>query len=285
MELTLFESVIDMTRKILDPVIFDKNGDEYTMKPEVVDFIRGVINDIDDKIVTVVDSFIKGSILSFQWNDKTDVDLLIQTNISSEDDRRRIQDEVDEQFSIDIPKTKHPLQIYINIGKYDERNADGIYDIDKGWVKGPYNIAVNIDDYMSKFRKTVDSIDISTGELKRDMVDYDMLKELPDGEIDGLKKKTEEKLSEINNDVEDIVFQYKHIRDMRHNAFKEDMTPKDLVKYGTKNSLPENVIFKMLERYYYLKHMYKLKSLIDNNKIDSDDDVDNIENILNDTMG
>jgi hypothetical protein len=279
----LFESVIDMTRKSLDPAIFDKDCDQYLMKPEVVNFLQSVIDKIDDDITHVINHFIKGSILSFQWNDKTDIDLLIETNRISENDRRRIQDIIDERFSINIPGTEHPLQIYINSGKYDLENADGIYDLNKGWIKGPYNIAANVDDYMSKFRKTVGSVDTSTGELKRDLIDYDMLKELPTDDVDGIEKKIEEKLEEIDGDVEDLVFQYKHIRNMRHDAFKEDMTPEDLAKYGTKNALPENVIFKLLERYYYLEFMRELKNLIDNNNdIDTEEEIDQVKNILRD---
>ena len=54
------------------------------------------------------------------------------------------------------------------------------------------------------------------------------------------------------------------------------MTPEELTKYGTKNVLPENVIFKLLERYYYLRFMRELKILIDDNKIDTEEDMQHI---------
>ena len=281
-KINISESIIDATRKTLDPAMFDKHGDRYIMRPDITTFLQDVVDRISNEIVDVHDSFIKGSILSFQWLDNTDVDLLLEVDARiSEEDRRKIQDKIDEEFSIDIPGTEHPLQIYVNPGKYDQANADGIYRLDHvGWVKGPYNIRVNIDDYMNKFNKMVGSIDLATGELKRDIIDYNILKDLPEDEIDGLTERMQQKLQEINKNVEDLVFQYKHIRDMRHSAFREDMTPQQIAEYGTKNALPENVIFKLMERYYYLKFLRELKSLTEDDVIDSDEEVEEVRNSL-----
>jgi len=279
----ILESVIDTTRRNLDPLIFDKQGSTYVMRSDILTFLQDVVDSIDEEIANINDSFIKGSILSFQWLDNTDIDLLLEVDQDiGEEDRRRIQDQIDEKFSIEIPGTEHPLQVYVQPGKYDMRNADGVYKLDGGgWIKGPYNVAVNIDNYMDKFNKMVGSIDLATGELKRNIIDYDILKKLPQDEIDGLSEKLKQKTAKINSTVEDIVFQYKHIRNMRHDAFREDMTPKDIIEYGTKNSLPENVIFKLMERYYYLKFMRDLKSLVEDNKIDQESEVEEVKDILN----
>jgi len=274
------ESVIDATRTHLDPMIFDKVGDKYSMRPDIIGFLENVVSQINNDIVDVNDYFVKGSILSFQWLDNTDIDLLIETGVS-EEDRRRIQDEIDTTFAdVDVPSTNHPLQIYINAGKYKAENADGIYRLDTGWVKGPYNISININDYLSKFNKVVGSIDLSTGELKRDIIDYEILKKLPQEEISGLQDKMNGKLKEINGDVENLVFQYKHIRDMRHNAFREDLLPRDIIKYSSKNLLPDNVTFKLLERYYYLKFLRDLKNVIGDGAIKTDSEVDKIKGVI-----
>lgn len=275
----IIESVIDTTRKTLDPLVFDKQGDKYVMRPDMVSFLQDVVKEIDEEVVSVNDFFVKGSILSFQWLDYTDIDLLLEIDPVNEADRRRIQDEIDERFNINVPGTEHPLQIYVNPGKYDFKNADGIYYLDRGWARGPYNIAVNIDNYMNKFNKMVGSVDLATGELKRNIIDYNILKKLPKDEIAGLEGKIEQKLAEINDDVETLVFQYKHIRDMRHNAFREDMTPKEIAEYGTKNALPENVVFKLMEKYQYTAIMRKLKSLIADDEIE-DCEIEEIEDIL-----
>lgn len=275
----IIESVIDWTRPHLDVKIFDKNGDEYIMNDRVVSFIEKVTNEINDKIINVYDYLVKGSILSFQWLDNSDFDLLIEIDDKIDDDEwRRLQDKIDDVYNgMLIPGTEHPLQIYLHRGKYNYDNADGIYKNNE-WVKGPYNISVNVDNYMSKFNKIVSAIDINTGELKRDIIDYNIISKLPKEETQAIKQELENKIIEINKDVNKIISQYNHIRDMRHKAFASNMNPAEIITYGSKNKLPHNVIFKLLERYHYLKIMNDLK------KISADgistDEINDISNIL-----
>lgn len=285
----LGEAVVDWTRSRLDPLIFVMFDDTYFMKPEVSDFIHNTVKAINDKIIHVDNYFVKGSILSFQWLDHSDVDVLIEVDGEiSETERDRLQREVDDMLdSTTIPYTDHPVQIYINAGEYDVDNADGIYIVDyvrrgmsNPWIKGPYNIRVDVDDYMSKFQKVAGSIDLDTGELRRDIIDYELLKKLPLGDIDNIKSRLNDKLEEINDGVDDLIYQYKHIRDLRHKAFSDEMTPQDVIKYGSKNKLPENVIFKMLERYYYLSMLRNLKELTTNDDIDTDDDIEDVKDII-----
>lgn len=279
---TILESLIDITRENLSPKIFNKINNEYIMKDEILNYIKGVVENINENHIKVNDAFIKGSILSFQWHDKVDVDLLIETDEDiSDNDLKRIQNEVDDEFGKNIPGTEHPLQIYILKGKYDQKNADGVYSLENKWIKGPYNISINVDDYIGKFRKEVNSVDISTGELKRHLIDYERLKSLPQDEIVDIKKRIEEIYDKIHNEVEDIVFKFKHIKNMRKKSFEEDMSPQEIAKYGTKNALPENVIFKLMERYYYLHWMSMLRDLIKSgNEIDTDEEVGKVKDII-----
>jgi len=283
----LIESIIDQTRISLDLNLFDVVDGKYKLKPHIKDQLLSVINYIDKNVVSVKDAFIKGSILSFQWTDNSDVDLLIEIDENtSEDEWRKLQNKVDTTYGdMMVGNTKHPLQIYLHVGKYDPDNADGILYLDsRGWYKGPYNITVNIEDYMSKFRKMVASIDIATGELKRNLIDYDVLKSLPRSEISGLEEILKRKIDDINKSVEDIIFQFKHIKNMRRKAFDDKMSPQELVKYGVKNRLPENVIFKLLERYHYIRFMHQLKKKMEKDKIDSDSDVNDVQDIISKSL-
>lgn len=277
----IIESVVDITRKNLDPLVFDFVVGSYVMKPDIVSYLKQVIDEINFNIVNINNAFVKGSILSFQWNENSDIDLLLEIDQNiREEDLNKIQNKIDERYSDNVPTTTHPLQIYVLPGKYDTRKADGIYDLDSGWVKGPYNISVNIDNYYDKFHKMVSSIDISTGELKRKIIDYNMLNKLNEEEIGGLSNKINKKLEEINSKVEDIVSQYKHIKNMRKNAFSDEMTPQEISEYGSKNSLPSNVIFKLMERYYYLSMMRELKSIIEKSKIDTEEEVEEVKDSI-----
>lgn len=280
----LAESMIDWTRSSLDMRVFDRVGGKYLMKPDIVSFVKHIVRQIDQDIVTVNDYFIKGSILSFQWLKNTDFDILIEIDDVSEGEWRRIQDEIDDRFTIDVPGTEHPLQIYAHRGNYDLRNADGVYHLkgDRGgWIKGPYDVRVNIDEYMDKFTKIVASIDTSTGKLKRDLIDYEIMKDLPVSEIYGLESEIKSKIEDIDEHVRELVAQYKHVKDLRHKAFDRDMSSEEIAKYGRKNALPDNVIHKLLERYYYLTWMRELDHMIDGGEaIDTESEVQSVRDAL-----
>ena len=59
-------------------------------------------------------------------------------------------------------------------------------------------------------------------------------------------------------------------------AFDRDMSPDEIRKYGIKNRLPKAVIYKMLEKYHYLKFYKKCKKILDDGKV-SDKEIDDLE--------
>ena len=82
-----------------------------------------------------------------------------------------------------IPGTQHPINYYIITDKetYDNQNkkADAVYDIEGNkFIKRPDDFEFNVDDYLADFNKKVQELDVIKGELKRDIIDYNELKEL-----------------------------------------------------------------------------------------------------------
>ena len=61
------------------------------------------------------------------------------------------------------------------------------------------------------------------------------------------------------------------------------MTPDQIRKYGIKNRLPKNVIYKMLEKYHYLKFYKKCKQILDDGKV-TDDEIKSLTNEQIDEM-
>ena len=57
----------------------------------------------------------------------------------------------------------------------------------------------------------------------------------------------------------------------RKDAFDKDMSPDEIRKFGVKNRLPKNVIYKMLEKYHYLKFFKKLNEIMEDGKITPDE--------------
>lgn len=280
LSVALSEAPIDLVRPHLDPEIF--NEDEE-IKPEIIEFLKKIVDDIDENIVPVVGkSLIKGSILSYQWLPATDVDLLIEIDEKINDHQWDvIREQINDRYEdVVIPGTKHPLEIFPQRGDYNVNNADGIYDLYKGWIKGPYSHEADLSQYMDKFEKTVQSLDIDTGELRRDLIDYSILKSLPEDEIKGLKAMLRSKLDEIDSGVEELLHSRQKVKDARMNAFKRDMTPQEIAEYGSKNLLPANIIQKLLERYHYMNMLSEIKDLYEEGEEISDDDIDELNNIF-----
>ena len=271
------EAVIDHTRKELDQDVFDGES----LKEHIEDYLRGVIDEINDEVVRVEDAFIKGSILSYQWNDRSDIDLMIIADEDITDEQYEVvQDEVYNRYNGNkIPGTTHPLQVYVNKGEYNYENADGIYHLNKGWIKGPYDLEVNTDDYMSEFEEVVKDIDLDTGELRRELINYEMLRKLSPDEVENFKQKLKDSLKDIDSQVEDLVSSRQEIKDARHAGFDRDMTPEEIKKYGSKNALPSNVIQKMLERYYYMQMLDELNNIYEDEKV-SDHEVNDVYKAL-----
>ena len=274
------ESVIDPTRVSLNPELFDKNEE---LKPEVLAYVKKIVDKIDKIVPIVGKALIKGSVLSYQWLPNTDFDVLVEIDEDITDEQYEvIQNDIWEKFNqgqYKIPGTKHPIEVFVNRGQYDTDNADGIYDLYKGWIKGPYDIEADVEKYMNEFTKAVEEMDLETGELMRNIIDYKTLSGLPADTVRHLKSMVKQKLEEIEHNIRYLSFKRNLVKQKRKDVFDRDMTPREIKEYGSKNLLPDNVVMKMLERYHYLDIIEQLEDLLDDGKI-TDAEVKEIEEIF-----
>jgi hypothetical protein len=130
--------------------------------------------------------------------------------------------------------------------------------------------------YIKDFNKKVQEIDVIRGELKRDIIDYDELKDLTPNDILDLQDKINSKLEEIEDNIKQIIKVGDNVESDRRAAFDTDMTPDEIRIYGIKNRLPKNVIYKMLEKYHYLKFYKKCKQILDDGEV-SDKEIDDLK--------
>jgi len=274
------ESPIDPVRSSLDTDIFNDNN---KLNDRVSGFLKDIIEDIDENVVPIVGkSLIKGSILSYQWLPYTDVDLLVEIDENINDHQLDvISDLIEERYcGVFIPGTKHPLQVFAHRGEYNIANADGIYDLYRGWIKGPYSHEIDIKKYMDEFEEKVQSVDLNVGELRRDLIDYDILNSLDDDNIKGLKARLRAKLDEIDDGVDDLIHKRDMVKSARKNAFDRQMTPDEIKEFGSKNLLPANIIQKMLERYHYIQILSKIRDLKKDDELD-EEDIEELNGIFN----
>ena len=284
------ESIIDIPRRTYAPGVFD-NADtkEPKIKSEIIGMIMKQFTEFK-KEYPILDYSLIGSILTKRYRDDADLDINILFDVpkeKQEEERIRLSKKYLSVKNPDnvqgklIPGTKHPINYYFITDKktYDDQNkkADAVYDIGKNkFIKRPDDFVFDIDMYIKDFNKKVQEIDVIRGELKRDIIDYDELKDLTPNDILDLQDKINSKLEEIEDNIQQIIKIGDNVESDRRAAFDTDMTPDEIRIYGIKNRLPKNVIYKMLEKYHYLKFYKKCKQILDDGKV-SDKEIDDLK--------
>ena len=284
------EAVIDIPRRTYAPGVFNNSEtNDPTLKPSVKKMIYNQIEEFE-KEYPVLNVSLIGSILTHRYRNDADLDINVLFDVpkeKQEEERLRLSKKFLSANNPDniqgklIPGTQHPINYYIITDKqtYDEQNkkADAVYDIEGNkFIKRPEDFEFNIDDYIDQFNKKVQELDVIKGELKRDIIDYRELEELKPNDILNLQDKIKDKLEEIEDSVEQIVKVGDGVDADRRAAFDRDMSPDEIQKFGIKNRLPKAVIYKMLEKYHYLKFYKKCKKILEDGKVD-DKEVDDLE--------
>ena len=277
----LKESIIDIPRKTYARPVFD-NADTSnpTLKPSVQKQILDGIQTFT-KFGKVVKYTLIGSILTKQYRDDADLDINILFDIpGSKEEQEKVHDQIREyQGEINgrtVTGSNHPINYFsiIDPATFSKARemADGTFDIDKNkFIRKPEPGTFEPEKYVADFQKAVSEIDVVKGELVRDMIDYEELKNLTDDQIENLSSLVSKKLDEIKSSINTLIdIGDKTIAD-RKDAFSADMSPEEIRKFGVKNRLPKNVIYKMLEKYHYLKFFKKLNEIMEDGKISPDE--------------
>ena len=286
----LKESVIDIPRRTYAPGVFD---DADTNNPKIKSSVKAMIDKQVkefEKEYPVINVALIGSILTKRYRNDADLDINVLFDVpkeKQEDERLRLSKQFLSSKNPDniqgklIPGTKHPVNYYIITDQetYDDQNkkADAVFDIKNNkFIKRPEDFTFDINLYLKDFERKVQEIDVIKGELKRDIIDYDELKELKSGDIKDLEKRIKSKLEEIEKDIQDIVDIGDTVDAERRAAFDKDMTPDEIRAYGIKNRLPKAVIYKMLEKYHYITFFKYLKNILADGEV-SDDEIDSLK--------
>jgi hypothetical protein len=155
--------------------------------------------------------------------------------------------------------------------------ADGVFDIDENeFIRKPTEDTFDAEKYEAEFQKKVQEIDVVKGELKRDIVDYEELKDLSTDDVLNLQDRVNKKLDEIEDSIELLVDIGDDVVKQRQSAYNDDMTPDQIRQFGKKHKLPKNIIYKYLEKYHYLKFYKKCKDILEDGKV-TDDEIDSLK--------
>jgi len=273
------ESVIDVPHKTYAKAIFD-NAD--TEEPKLKESIRQIIlKQIEEfkKYAPVVKFTLIGSILTKQYRDDADLDINVLFDVPEnerETKRKEIASSLKDINGKTIPGTNHPINYFVltdpALKERNDRLSDGIFDIVKNeFVKKPEPFTFNPEKYTKDFDAKVKQLDVVTGELKRDLIDYEDLKRMDKEDVEGLEKILSNKLKEIEDGIKSLIDSGDQTLKDRKEVFDADLTPDEIREFGKKNALPKNVIYKMLEKYHYLTFYKKLKEVMKDGSITDDE--------------
>ena len=286
----ILESIIDIPRRTYAPAVFDDNDtDNPKIKQSVKSQIDSQLKEFETEY-PIIKAGLIGSILTKRYRNDADLDINVLFDVpveKQEDERVRLSkkylsasnpDNIQGQL---IPGTQHPINFYFITDKktYDdqEEKADAVFDIESNvFVKRPDEFVFDPDLYVREFERKVQELDVVKGELKRDIIDYNELTELTPNDVLNLQEKIKDKLEEIEDSIEQIVKIGDTVDAERRAAFDTDMSPDEIRQYGVKNRLPKNVIYKMLEKYHYLKFYKKCKKILEDGIV-TDKEVKDLE--------
>ena len=287
---TFLEAVIDIPRRTYAKGVFD---DADTNNPKIKASVKALIDKQIEEFETeypVVKTGLIGSILTKRYRDDADLDINVLFDVpveKREEERIRLSKKYLSANNPDniqgklIPGTKHPINFYFitDMKTYSdqEKKADAVFDIeDNKFIKRPDDFTFDPSLYIKDFEKKVQEIDVVKGELKRDIIDYRELEGLTADDVLNLQDKINDKLEEIEDSIRDIIKIGDTVDAERRAAFDRDMSPDEIRQYGIKNRLPKAVIYKMLEKYHYLKFYKKCKKILDDGKV-TDKEIDDLE--------
>jgi predicted nucleotidyltransferase len=271
----LKEAVIDIPRRTYAKDVFDNADTENPkLKQSVLDIINAQLKEFE-KLYPIKKYSLVGSSITKNYRDDADLDVNVLFDVTPADReavRLKLAKELRGINGKLIPGTKHPINYYIitdpNVKETNDKMADGVFDIKNNtWLRKPKEFKFDANRYAADFEKKVREIDVVEGELKRDIIDYKELTELNPDDVLNLQEIINEKISKIEDDIKHLVSIGNTVLKDRQDAFATDMTPDEIRTFGKKNLLPKNVIYKMLEKYHYLRLYHQLKDILEDGKI------------------
>lgn len=296
------ESSIDFPRTGLSQEVWKENGDKVTLREDV----RAKIDELLKlypllNLDTLSDEIhIVGSITTNQYNDSADIDVhipipdqsVLPKDKTPEDWVKDVFKFYRENPDVDRYVGTHPIEVYLQLNPAQDLMSDGVYNYSKDeWIKGPTIKEASFDPYdafadaLATARDLASKADIEIGELKRDVIDYEVIKkaisEAPTDVKEKFVARLKSKLAEIEEDVRALMATRKEWLDMRKNASRPTSDTEAQEDIGlAKRWLDTNAVFKFLDRYEYHKLIKELEKMLETEKSISDTEVATIRQLL-----
>ena len=297
-------SILDYKQEELSQDIWDSS---YTIKESVKLFIIQALENFFTSIDIinygdfVLDGFIGSSLATYFYTDDSDLDIKIVIDINEfKKTNPRFYDMSDDdilEYLVDtgrksyflttnIPGTSHPLDIYfysdaefrpIHFNRYDS-----LYSIAQDvWIKEPMDLSVlnNTDTVLEiakqKAMPYIESLTLDIAKAKRDTIDLiifkDYIKKLDKDDLRNVYDEYKKLYKELEDSLNELVEQKEDIKSLRRDEFTKDGLETELEKIlGSNNYSDGNLIYKVLQRYGYMKILVEISELFNERGIDLD---------------
>lgn len=276
-------SVIDYVRIGLPKEIWDVTEDSVELQPEIedeiLDIAQSFLDDLDLPQEALKDILIYGSILTNQYNKKTDIDarFLLDEKITHEKYPGVMGDELYEWSQgtikgILLGDTQHPFNATVVIEGDDtelgraelgKTKREPVYSVlQDAFIVEPYIEESDFDPdekfnlYLEEVKKIMEDIDEDKRNLSMAITDYETIEDaLGDVEYeDKFLEKLKESEEEIKESIISLVDQYTELKTDRKKKYDSEEGP----------HLGEgNIKYKLLEKYNYLSDLKELKKMIE----------------------
>lgn len=223
----LEESILDIPNREYSKDLFNsKNEVKQKVRDQILDTVKTWQEQINFPF-NIKKIYVKGSLLSKRYNNTTDLDVTIVTDMS--------KDQLDEIFDI-IPKgqniegTDHPLDFYVLT--LDEetplRNLDNVYDIKNNkWIKQTeeYDNEIPLDYIIQVCNFFINGAQIALSNYENDRILYEYYQSLNSKSYDmgdeELKEALEDKERDLRADLDALKIAVHMISSFRHEAYDE----------------------------------------------------------------
>jgi len=255
---------IQIPRESLDSGVFQFFDDGRP--PILMDSIKSqILQDLRnlEEVVPITDFFIVGDILTPYFTEASDIDVFIEVDPEVTDNLSTagIFYNLKRLTGRYATNTKHKILYHIHTQNIDLEKYDAVYDIiNERWIKRPDNVNRIINEYLTNFNETLQSIDGVSGVIRRDKIDLKEIDKLSHLDLQMLRYQLQKQYDLIENNLEYLVKIFPDHHMLKRLMNDNTLTVIEIRTYGKK--LPEFIRMVLFKKYYFIKFIQRLDDML-----------------------
>lgn len=239
----------------------DKWVDDLCIASSLSTFLYTETSDLDVKIIVDMKKF-------HEYNNRFDY-------LDDDDMLDKLTDDGRESSFLTslLPQTQHNLDCYFysseELPEEHLERYDSLYSLKTGWIKEPKKISPNfniLDTALEKAMPIIEELDLEIAAAKRNSINMilflDYVRTLDKDDIDKVRKEFMKLYYKLTDSLKDLVEIREEVKQDRKDAFSKKELETELEKImGSINYSNENLTFKLLQRYNYMKILSEINEI------------------------